>query len=100
MMSAFGGLSSPCGSCLLDLPQPWVLKLPLLGLRVLPCTPEGWGRCRGQGEWAPALLWRVEAVSPQGALPSTSGFSVFPSLPPFLLVCSFIQSLIRSFDGH
>lgn len=44
MMSAFGGLSSPRGSCLLDLLQSWVLKLPPLGLCVLPHTPESWGQ--------------------------------------------------------
>lgn len=105
MMSAFGGLSSPCGSCLLDLPQPWVLKLPLLGLRVLPCTPEGWGRCGGQGGWAQAGMegreggrprcfggWRRSAHKAPCPAPLA-----FLSFLPSLLSCSFVHSFSHSF---
>lgn len=94
MMSAFGGLASPHGSCLLDPVQPWGLSLPRW-----PCTcslPPGevgdvtvlgtWGaghrHCRGGG--------RGGAGSH-----GTPGFPIFPSLPPSLRSCPFIRSFIQ-----
>lgn len=88
MMSAFGGLASPHGSCLLDPVQPWGLSLPRW-----PCTcslPPGevgdvtvlgtWGaghrHCRGGGRGALAHMAPLAFLSfPPSLLPSVPAHS-------------------------
>lgn len=99
------GLSSPCGSCLLDLLQPQILT-PTVGLAdcVLP-TPhrarasECGRRGMGVGGWRQALL-RLGGW-PTGALLSTPGALALLSFPPSLLPSfpahSFIRPSVRPF---
>ena len=102
MMSAFGGLDSPCGSCLLDSLQPWVLKLPPWPCSC--CLPHrraggghgGVGSERGGGE-----VSHRHCCGDGGLAHKVSCWALLApwlfclSLPPSFPARSFIHSFIR-----